>query len=142
MAAYAVACDAGIVSVEAIETTDEVSVAATAGLAPTRTKGPRALESLVDDVIAKDEWFSEDPGGVNPVTWSAMLSEVWAHTQDTRPEMCWKIFYEHVSGRLPASIAAAAFYLGLGRQSPAPFICQHPFTSLLKDKCTARTRNE
>ena len=71
-----------------METADEASVAATAGLAPTRTKGPRTLESLVDDVIAKDEWFSDDPEGVNPVTWSPMVSEVWAHSQDTGPKEC------------------------------------------------------
>ena len=92
-------------SVEAMETTDEASVAATAGLAPTRTRGPGALESLVDEVIAKDERFSEDPGGVNPVTWSAMLSEVWGALSKHKVREVLKI-YKHVPGRLPASTAA------------------------------------
>ena len=62
-----------------------VSDLATAGAPPTRTKGPGALESLVEVMLRVDEWVSE-PGGVNPVTWSAISPEVWCTHRAAGPQ--------------------------------------------------------
>ena len=53
---------------ETIEYTEPASDLAAAGVAPTRTKGPGALESLVEVMLRVDELAVSDPGGVNPVT--------------------------------------------------------------------------
>ena len=69
IAAYAVVCEAGTVSVEAkLRTEEPSSVPGRATAAFTEGKGPRTLEPEADvvDVMAR-EVPSEEVGGVNPV---------------------------------------------------------------------------
>ena len=76
-----------MVYVDATDATEEASFAI-AGLAPTRTRGPGALESLVE-VIASDESAPEDIGGVNPVTCSAMVARGVEYTLEAKcPSVC------------------------------------------------------
>ena len=70
---------------ETIEYTEPASDLATAGVGPTRTKGPEALESLVQVILRVDELAVSDPGGVNPVTCSAIFPEVLEHSQGAGP---------------------------------------------------------
>ena len=73
---------------ETIEYMEPASDLATAGLAPTRTKGPGALESLVEVMLRVDELAVSDPGGVDPVTCSAIFPEVWGTLRARAPERC------------------------------------------------------
>ena len=71
---------------ETIEYTEPASDLATAGAALTLTKGPGALESLVEVMLREDVLAVSDPGGVSPVTCSAIFPGVWG-TQGAGPRV-------------------------------------------------------
>ena len=75
-------------SVETIEYTEPASDLAAAGAALTLTKGPGALESLVEVMLREDVLAVSDPGGVNPVTCSAIFPGVWGTLRARALECC------------------------------------------------------
>ena len=72
---------------ETIEYTEPASDLAAAGAALTLTKGPGALESLVEVMLRDDVLAVSDPGGVNLVTCSAIFPGVWGHSQGAGPRV-------------------------------------------------------
>ena len=73
---------------ETIEYTEPASDLAAAGAALTLTKGPGALESLVEVMLREDVLAVSDPGGVNPVTCSAICPGVWGTLRARALECC------------------------------------------------------